>query len=303
MDTPVWLEQAPRAVCSTQEALCLHSPMHGHAAYNDPYNTSQYWRYGPVASSSSVDPQAFGNANLHQKIVSDAYAPSWASGHQTPPVSPAQREALAQPAYVSYPQQSSYSGHRDAYKLSHEAAALSQYRFPPKAHLPFEHLSSGPLASAQYYPPSRFPPTPTASSYSDAWDLSMPENVSPTHSSNNNGWTPQRNPPPRPRSAPLAAPLLYNSPNAPLSSPQSRHKRVRKTTSTRDMKSPSLSPAGKKPAPPAFVNFTAADGNKLLTGVAPSGSSKRKQRELAEGASSQEGDQRSKRRRATGEKQ
>lgn len=293
MNSPIWLDQASRAPNPAQ-TLPFHQ-----TGYNSSYDPTEQWGHGPVPSSSSVDPQAFWDSNPQQTVFGASFAPAWLAAHQTPLLRPAQ-EPAPKATFVPYPQQSPVTGHRDAYAFALEASALSQYRFPCRPPLP---STDGPPAQAQVYQPSFFPHMPTPSRaphYSDESTLRMPDMNSPTRSPNNSVWTPHRNPPSRPRSAPIAAPLLYNSPNAPPTSPQSRHKRVRRMTSSRDIKSGSLSPLGKKPAPPAFVNFTAADGKKLLTGVAPSGSSKRKQRETE--AMSKDHEQRSKRRRATGEK-
>ena len=64
-------------------------------------------------------------------------------------------------------------------------------------------------------------------------------------------------------------PLRKNSITSPTSSPSKRHAARNGSTSSR---------RGSSTAP-MFINFTSKDANKLLTGVAPSGSSKRKREE------------------------
>lgn len=80
-----------------------------------------------------------------------------------------------------------------------------------------------------------------------------------------------RAPPPRPRSAPLAAGRI----NLEKSTPPKASKRLpqRKKSSS----SPNRKASGSHSS--QFINFTSADAGKLLTGVAPSGSSKRKREE------------------------
>ncbi|KAL4932770.1 developmental regulatory protein WetA [Aspergillus undulatus] len=60
--------------------------------------------------------------------------------------------------------------------------------------------------------------------------------------------------------------------------PQSRKSPAQPTSGPKPVKAPSTSPKSGKSATVSFVNFTANDSQKILTGVAPSGSSKTKAR-------------------------
>ncbi|GAA5844572.1 hypothetical protein JCM5353_001321 [Sporobolomyces roseus] len=266
--------------------------MQNYPASAPPYQTSFNLREPPSPSPYHL---SVPNSAHHTPLPTSSPSYVFDSGHQ-----PEQQYERWSPSSYAASQQTPYNSHlrsisapRSAYYPSaHDLASFPSYPAPSSQSLaPTYSTHSLPAQSSPHQPPRR-----RRSSIASG---SIP---------NSSSWS---HPPPRPQQAhhshsygpPPASPSSrHQSPyhNVPLplrpapppgtswdpSPPPSPSKLASPTKATQSSPTKKKKTGGPKARNPSamFVNFSAADAKKLLSGVAPSGSSKKKREEEEEAA-------------------